>query len=377
MKKLDRYLLRQALGPLLFGLIIYSGLAVISTTLPRLQWVVGTPIFSLLGWLALQLPTALVQTLPVAMVLAVILTFGRLATNNELQAVQSGGVSIVRMALIFVYLGAGLTATALIINERVLPITNARVGSLYWELTSGGKSGIWRLAAQDIPISGFKLYFEQPDPQTDELLDVRIQAWQDKRQTIIFADRARFIDNGLQLFNYQSDTVNFDALNQPFDSAAEQFQAFVLNHNAAQTPEQSLTLQTSESLDDLITRFSGGGFEDSRSISEVRDDSTNTALTLSERTRAAVLFHRKLAEPFANLTLLLVALPLSLLYAANRGVAFGLSLVVTLVWYVLFTLGQLFAQAGTVPVWLGVWSANIILASLGVYLLLKPERPQN
>ena len=105
MKKLDRYFLRQALAPLIFGLLVYSSLAVISTTLPRLQWIIGTPIFDLFGWLLLQMPTALVQTLPVALVLAVILTFGRLATANELQAVQAGGISLRRSALIFVYIG--------------------------------------------------------------------------------------------------------------------------------------------------------------------------------------------------------------------------------------------------------------------------------
>ncbi len=68
------------------------------------------------------------------------------------------------------------------------------------------------------------------------------------------------------------------------------------------------------------------------------------ALPLREQRNAAVLFHRMLAEPFASLVLLLVALPLSLSYARSRSVAFGLSLVVTLAWYLLLTLGQLLAQ---------------------------------
>ncbi|HHO55840.1 MAG TPA: LptF/LptG family permease, partial [Trueperaceae bacterium] len=53
----------------------------------------------------------------------------------------------------------------------------------------------------------------------------------------------------------------------------------------------------------------------------------------------------------------------------NRGLAFGLSLIVTLVWYLIFTLGQLFAQANAIPVWFGVWFADILLAAIGVYLL--------
>ena len=97
-------------------------------------------------------------------------------------------------------------------------------------------------------------------------------------------------------------------------------------------------------------------------------------MSSGERRQAAVLFHRQLAEPLANLTLLLVAIPLSLLYARSRGVAFGMSLIVTLVWYLLLTVGQLLAQAGTLPVWLGIWLGNIVLSGAGLYLLLVRTR---
>ena len=149
---------------------------------------------------------------------------------------------------------------------------------------------------------------------------------------------------------------------------------FILNHNHPANADNSLVITTSESYDDLITRFSQGGFADRSSISEALDDSRNASLSETERRQAQVLFQRKIAEPFANLSLLLIAVPLSLLYAANRGVAFGLSLIVTLVWYVLFTVGQLLAQAGTVPVWLGVWSSNGLLSLIGIYLLIYRTR---
>jgi len=80
---------------------------------------------------------------------------------------------------------------------------------------------------------------------------------------------------------------------------------------------------------------------------------------------------RRLAEPFANLVLLLVALPLSLGWARGRGVAFGLSLVVTLAWYLLSTLGQFAAQSGSLPVTVGPWIANAVLGGIGLILLAR------
>src|SRR5690606_1195352 len=114
--------------------------------------------------------------------------------------------------------------------------------------------------------------------------------------------------------------------------------------------------------------------EDDRSITQLWRDSSRVGASATDRRQAAALMHRKLSEPFTNLALLLVAVPLSLTYARTRGVAFGLSLVVTLVWYLFYTFGLLFAQTGQLPVWLGAWLGNIVFAALGLLLLARRAR---
>ena len=368
MKRLDRYLLKESLPPLIFGLLLYSTLAVVSVTLPRLGWIVGAPLGPLLGWLALQVPAAAVQTLPIALLLAVLLTFGRLSADSELLAAQAGGVALGRLSRVFILLGFLAAAGALLLNERVLPATNARVGALYWELTSGG-SGLYRLAEQNLPLGDMSLRFDTTDRATDEMFGVRLESWQDRTLTVVFADRARFVEGGLELYGYHTSVVDFAALSRPEEDAESFLRTFLRADSRAPGPDSSLRVTLPVSYDDLVTRFSGGGFEDSRSVRGAYQDARDPALPVGERRTAATLFHRKLAEPFANLTLLLVAVPLALLYARSRAVAFGLSLVVTLAWYLLLTVGQLLAQAGTVPVWLGVWAGNGLLAGLGLYLL--------
>ena len=374
MTRFDTYLLRESLSPLLFSLLLYSTLAVVSVTLPRLQWVVGAPLGPLAYWLLLQVPAALVQTLPIALVLTVLLVFGRLAASSELLAAQAGGISLLRIGAIFVLLGGLFAGSALAFNEWVLPVTNAKVGSLYWPLTTGGQSGLWRLAARDIPLDGYTLHFDRADTAKDELVGVRIESWQGKQQSILFAERAAFTPQGLELRNFEGTTLDFAALSaNPGASAEDVLKSFILRRNTPPSPEQTLLLTTSETVDELVTRFSGGGFEDTRSLREVYSD-ISSDVSVQDRRRAAVLFHRKLAEPLANLTLLLVAIPLSLLYARSRSVAFGLSLIVTLIWYLFLSVGQLFAQAGVTPVWLGIWAGNLTLGVLGLYLLLARAR---
>lgn len=369
----DRYLLRESLPPLLFGLVLYSGLAVVSVTIPRMQWVVGTPVLELAGWLAVQFPQAVVQTFPIALVLAVLLAFGRLASDHELLSLQAGGVPLKRATGIFVGLGLVSALLVLSINQWVLPVTNTLTTKLYWELTAG-QTGLFRLSQQVLPVDDFTLHFARSRERGQVMEDVRIEKWDGEVLTLLRAESARFEGVDLVLTGYRIDAVDLAALDLVGLEPAEVLARLVKLRNVPAEAGASLTITTSTDLEELVTRYGQGGFEDARSLSRLFSESRRESLSANDRRQTLVLFHRKLAEPFTNLALLLVAVPLSLSYARTRGVAFGLSLIVTLAWYLLFTFGQLFAQSGQLPVWLGAWLGNIVFAVVGVWMLVRRVR---
>jgi lipopolysaccharide export system permease protein len=367
MKRLDRYLILESLPPAIFGMLLYSTLGVVSATIPRLQWIAGAPFLELLGWLALQYPTSIVQTLPMALVLGVLLSYGRLAADSELTALQAGGIALARVTRIFVVLGVIATLLTLFLNQFVLPLTHTAVAQRYWELTSGG-SGLFRLASQSVGIDDFTLHFATTDRRTDEMRDVRIEQWNGQQLTVLLAERARFEEDGLRLFGYRTVMLDLAALDSVQQDAAAAYAALVRASSKPASDDASLLISASQSKDELIARYGQGGFEDPVSLSGALAASRDPALGGAERRRMLVLFWRKIAEPFANLALLLLALPLAVRYARSRSIAFGLSLVVTLAWYLLLTFGQLLAQTGTLPVWLGMWLANLTLAGVGLFV---------
>ncbi len=366
--RLDRYLLREALPPLLFGLLLYGGLVVVSGVLPRLQWIVGTPVADLAWWMVLMLPQALVQVAPIALVLAVLLVFGRLASDQELTAMQAGCVALRRVALVFVALGVLAGAVSLAVNQWVVPRANVAVVDLYWRLTTD-RSGLFRLVGQQLPIADLTLTFDDA-ARDGSLADVRIERWDGDVLTLVRAERGRFEDGMVVLYGHRTQRLDLAALDGD-GVAADTLRALVRLDARAADPDAPLEVTLTLSQDELIARYSGGGFEDARSLLDLARDAGDAVLPYGQRRLAAVLLQRKLAESVANLTLLLVAVPLSLGYARSRGVAFGLSLVVTLAWYLLLTFGQLFAQTGVVPVWIGPWAGTVGLALVGVVMLAR------
>jgi len=86
--------------------------------------------------------------------------------------------------------------------------------------------------------------------------------------------------------------------------------------------------------------------------------------------------HKRLALPSACLVFAMLGVGFGITNV-RTGRSFGLllGLAITITYYLLALWGQHAALAGTLPVWLGIWIANILLASLGVVVLQAGRRP--
>ena len=82
--------------------------------------------------------------------------------------------------------------------------------------------------------------------------------------------------------------------------------------------------------------------------------------------------HYKVAFPFINLIIIMVAAPFALL--TMRGgvmIGIGMSIVIGLLYYATIAISLAFGKAGIFPPLIAAWFGNIVFAALGVYLLNK------
>ncbi len=87
-------------------------------------------------------------------------------------------------------------------------------------------------------------------------------------------------------------------------------------------------------------------------------------------TRNLIELYNRFSYPFACLVLMLVGVPLGA--ASRRGgksSAFVFALLLVSLYYFLSSVGTAFGRQGKMPVFLAVWSANLIFAAAGIFLL--------
>ncbi len=124
---LDRWLYGELLGPLLFGVAIFTLLLVTGGALFDLVRRVverGLPVGAAIQVLILQLPGFLVYAFPMAMLLGTLLTYSKLASGNEITALRSVGVSTRRYVLPAVVLGLVFSLASFMVSDLVVPTSN-------------------------------------------------------------------------------------------------------------------------------------------------------------------------------------------------------------------------------------------------------------
>ncbi len=191
---LDRYILKLHFPPYIFGLSIITFVFVMDFIFRYLNLFIGKGVnfFVVLEFFILSLGHMFALIIPMSVMPATMMAFGQLASENEITAMKSSGVSLYRMIapvlVASILLGLGLTYY----NNAILPESNHKCLNLYIDIqkmkpTLEIKENIFSSA-----IEGYTILVREKNDKTGEIRDIQIFK---KRKggipTTIVADRGK------------------------------------------------------------------------------------------------------------------------------------------------------------------------------------------
>ena len=105
-KTLDKYVFRELLTPFMYSLLVLTMIFLVNFIIRAMDRILGKglSIWVILEYIILNLAWILALAIPLSVLVAVLLAYGRLATDHEVTAMRSGGISLPRImapALVF------------------------------------------------------------------------------------------------------------------------------------------------------------------------------------------------------------------------------------------------------------------------------------
>ena len=358
MRLLDSYLTRELIYPFLFGIAAFTSIIAGSSVLfPLISKAVkyGFSAFDTMQMFIYKLPSIISLTLPMAILLATILVIGRLSASLEILALRSAGVHIFRILIPVLSIGLIVSLVNIIFNEIVVPRGNYHAELLKESLKKTSLSLKEGVNVTQYTEDGLPLRIINVREINEQVLtDITIAEYDDGRLSRVIRSESGSWDpiggwvfyNGLMhvflkqssddlmVINFEKEVINLNL--NPFDYA---------------TREKSVDEMSAKELKQYIEKQRLLG----KNVSEFM-----------------VHYYVKFALPFACLIFTIIGAAVSIQpHRRSSAVGMGLSIIIILVYYLLYSFSLTLGIYEIIPSMLGAWLPNIIVGVVGVYLLNK------
>lgn len=129
---INRYVLREHFGPLVFAMSALTSLLLLNYIAKQLPHLVGKGLewTVIAEFVLLSLPFTIAMTLPMAVLVATLHAFSRLASDSEITAFKASGVALPRLMAPVIVVGLVLSLVMVWFNDQVMPAANWRLQTL-------------------------------------------------------------------------------------------------------------------------------------------------------------------------------------------------------------------------------------------------------
>lgn len=432
MKILTRYILKEHIAPFFFAFLTITFLLIIDFIPKIIDRIIDKDldILVVLELVALNLAWMLALSVPMSVLVATLMAFGRLSSDFEITAIKASGISLINVLIPLMIAGSILTFGMIEFHDQILPDLNKRARTLLGDIQSMRPTLVFQSGIFVTDIPGYLVLIDKIDHTTSYVQGIRITETKDpmKPRLIVADDGYLEVTNSgrnMQFTLYNGELHTLD-LEDPDNYRKLDFKNQVINisgeaselrrsdsesrtdreMNIADMREQIDHFMSvinpmrerigTKTRDQLAFALSDSAVFDSAFPTEYRPalvyvkTAASSLSLLVERNRQQIIaqermkakysieIHKKYSIPAASLAFILIGAPLGILSRrGGMGVAIAISILLFIVYWAFLIGGEDVADRGIISPFWSMWSANILLGAIGLYLNYKvlSEKP--
>lgn len=358
MKILRSYILKDFSSTFIFALLSLTMVMMLGNMMKISDMVIrkGVSILDAAKVFALFIPYVLGFTLPLAFLLGVLLTMGRLISDNEITAINVAGISLFKILNIFLILGIMFALFLFVLNDKVIPGVQYKYRS---QVKGVYSKNITALIEPGLFLENFQNYvLYVGDKEGNRLKNIFIYEVGEKEgaSRVTFAKRGEFIVEGNTLKMKLEDGFRDETKPENKKELYRlNFKVFFVDIPIEEKKSSTVKKKPCDMrLDELRSK-----------IEHLRQKGVNPIELVIE-------FHKRISFSFSIITFILLGFGVSLVVKhREKSINFGIALVAAGIYYLLFILGQTLVENHLLIPFVGMWLPNIIISSIGGYLIYK------
>ena len=359
---LDRYIFFEVVKAAVFGICAFSAVFIGSGMLFKIARYItdyGASLSAVVKIFVYGLPGIIMWTFPMSMLLATLLTFGRLSSSSEITAMKSCGISFSRIAAPAIFLGLIVSICAILFNEHVVPWAN-RSGNdvFYFEI-----QGNTEMKSQDhIIVKEInnnqiqRLVYAREYRAGDETLQgVTMQEFGEGGK-LTHVENAAYAEWRNDVWVMHDGTI-YDI------SDSERTRTMRFNQQILPVKASPMQIVREQKRPDELTMN-----ELKAQIEIMKTQYVNTAKLETE-------LYQRVTVPMASLIFALIGVPLGLQPTRNSSsMGFAMSVIIIFIYYSIMTLSNALARGGIVEPFYAVWIPNVIGLIFGAILIRRASK---
>src|SRR5580692_11856912 len=174
---LDSYLLQEMIGPFFFALGAFLLFWALNIFFLAADYIINqhAPFFLVLRFVVFRVPQAIPMAFPFACLFASLLAMGRLMGDNEVTALRTAGIPVMRIALSPLLFGGMMFLIAYLMNEYVAPASvELSTRTSYQIIYHTNSLPVEPQFFRKDPDTGNTFYVSQVAPDNKTMMDVQI-----------------------------------------------------------------------------------------------------------------------------------------------------------------------------------------------------------
>jgi lipopolysaccharide export system permease protein len=358
-KIINRYIFKEITFPFVIILFVLTFVLLMGKILQIMDLMVnkGVSSFAIAKLIVFLLPSFMMFTIPIALLIAILIAMGRLSADNEITVLRASGVSLIQLYYPVAIASLITFAFTIVIGYFLVPQSNFATKRLLFDIAQQNASIGIKEKVFNADFKGMVLYAEKIPIDGDHMEGVIISynRLADEPNTIV-ARKAFLVSDPESL------TVKLRLENGAIHTVSSDFK----NYRKIDFKTYDINLDLSNAIASVSEASKSSA---DMTMSELLKKLKKPGLDKTEIRELAIEVHKKFSIPLSCIFFALLALPLGIKsHRAVKSRGFAVGIIVVSLYYLFRIGGEALVETGRLTPEVGVWTPNLVFAILGIYL---------